>query len=129
FCDSVARHLYTLGCSHAFCDVCYGQLIVRATNDRYVCPLDNRTIEPDDVIVTELKVEDLGDVFCPNKSLGCAVSGSIAETLERHFPECEYHQVNCVRCLTPVRHLDILQHAASCPGTPQAPAAEASGVV
>ncbi|XP_029848242.2 uncharacterized protein LOC8037757 [Ixodes scapularis] len=129
FCNSVTKHIYTLGCCHVFCDVCYGQLIVHATNDQYMCPLDNHVIVPDDVLVVEFKLEELGAVFCPNKSVGCTVSGSIMDTIERHFSECEYHQVNCGKCSTPVRHLKIFEHAQSCQGVPPVPAANTSSAL
>lgn len=119
-CGSVAKRVHIPTCSHVFCDVCYGQLLQRSTEHKYLCPLDNEVLTPGNVCVAECQEQDLGNIFCLNRKFGCKFSGPVADTLQQHYPGCSYHQVQCFKCFTTVTHLEIIQHVLSCRGsTPQ----------
>lgn len=109
-CGTVPKRLNIANCSHPFCDICLGLIAQRS----YVCPLDDFVLKPADTVQKETEEQDIGEVFCPNKVHGCEFTGTPTDTLARHLPECNFHQVQCRRCLAMTKHSLILDHVAYC---------------
>ncbi|XP_064479935.1 uncharacterized protein LOC135393425 [Ornithodoros turicata] len=107
-CNVVPTVTFLLGCSHAFCELCYENLL--GTDRR--CPLDETDFEQDDVSKLTFKAKRLErtTVRCFNAKNGCNVVGTIQEVESHFFDECAYYAVICTRCKASVLRRDIVSH-------------------
>ncbi|XP_077529278.1 TNF receptor-associated factor 2-like [Haemaphysalis longicornis] len=113
-CRSLSRRSHVPPCGHVFCDVCYTQLMGCAPELEPSCPVDNSFIRPEEVAVVECSENELGYVYCLNRTNGCSFTGTLMEALRDHFPHCEFHQVVCPRCGRRVLHSSLVQHRLKC---------------
>ncbi|XP_064479936.1 uncharacterized protein LOC135393428 [Ornithodoros turicata] len=107
-CSVVPTVTFLLGCSHALCELCYGNLL---GSDRR-CPLDEIDFEEDDVSKLTFKAKHLErtNVRCFNAKNGCNVVGTTQEVESHFFDECAYYAVICTRCKASVLRRDIVSH-------------------